>query len=311
MSSSPEVNASGGRDGAATASGPATPGTADDRRGWPAVVRVGLVPTEGGADTTLRFVPLSDCLEKRLRVKVELISASTYQGVITAMGNDQLEFAYLGPKSYIEAAKRAKAEALLVELNKEGERGYRSVFIVPAASPMQSIKDAKGKKLAFTDINSTSGYLIPTMIVLDTTGKSAEDFFSQVTFSGSHTNSLVQVAAGEVDIAAVSDLDMNKALEKGLVKSEAVRTVHSSELIPGSPMVARRDIPESLKRAFVEALMSLNSDKASLTKLQNGGYAPVTDREFDVIRASSAYLEKVQSGHGNARKTDPAPTGKP
>jgi ABC-type phosphate/phosphonate transport system substrate-binding protein len=35
------------------------------------------------------------------------------------MENKQIEFAGFGPKSYIEAAKRAGAEALVVELNRE------------------------------------------------------------------------------------------------------------------------------------------------------------------------------------------------
>lgn len=291
----------------------ATPSQAStrDTAGWPEVIRVGLVPTEGGADTKLRFIPLSDALEKHLGRKVELLSPSNYQGVVTAMGNDQLEFAYYGPKSYIQAARRAKAEALLVELNKEGERGYRCLFITPAASPITSIKDAKGKKFAYTDVNSTSGYLIPAMTIVDMLGVSAEDYFSQVTFSGSHTNSMLQVGAGEIDLAATNDLDMNKAVEKGGVKRESFRIVHTTELIPGSAMACRKDLPDSLKKAFIEALMSLNSDKKSLEMLQNGGYQPVTDREYDVIRASQAYMEKMDADKKAAQQSTPTPTPAP
>lgn len=280
---------------------PPTSSSPDDRAGWPKVVRVGLVPVEGGSDTKARWAPLGEALEKHLGVPVELISASTYQGVITAMGNDQLEFAYMGPKSYVEAANRAKGEALLVELNLKGEPGYRCIFVVPAASPIKDLKDAKGLKFAFTDINSTSGYLIPAMTLLDVLGQPADKFFGQVTFSGSHSTSLLEIASNKIDVAATNDLDTNYAVAQGTIKAEAFRVIYTSELIPGSPMVCRKDIPASLKRAFVDAILEMSKDTSILDKLKNGGFRPITDQQFDVIRASQKFLE--------SQSTTPKPAG--
>ncbi len=290
--------------GAPASTAPAT-GPADaasvDRTGWPPVIRMGLVPVEGGADTRERNAPLRDILEQELGRPVELVSASSYQGVITAMANNQLEFAFFGPKSYVEAAKRAGAEALLVELNVDNEPGYRCVFIVPAASPVKTLKEAKGLRFAFTDPNSTSGCLIPSMIVFDETGQSAETFFGKVAFSGAHATSMLQVAAGEIDIAATNDLDLNKITSKGTVRSEDLRVVYRSDMIPGAPMAGRRDLPASLKQAFAKALMKLNADRAVLERLQNGGFEPVTDQAYDVIRATQDFLDK--------KKTEAKPNG--
>lgn len=267
-----------------------------DHTGWPAVIRMGLVPAEGNADTKSRWAPLGEVLEKGLGVPVQLISASTYQGIITAMGNDQLEFAYLGPKSYIEAANRAKAEALLVELNFERQPGYHCVFIVPAASRINTIQDAAGKKFAFTDLNSTSGYLVPAVTLIDLLGMPAEKFFGKVTFSGSHSASLLQVAAGEIDIAATNDLDMNAAIAAGTAKRDAVRVIYTSEMIPGSPIACRKDIPQSLKAAFVDVVLEMSKDKAANEKLHNGGFENITDQQFDVMRAAQKFLDSQANG---------------
>lgn len=271
---------------------PESVSTAAGREAWPEVIRVGLVPTEGGADTVKRFAPLRDYLTEQLDARVELKSASSYQGVITAMANDQLEFAWFGPKSYVEAARRANAEALVIELNPEGEAGYYGIFIVPADSPIQTLDDARGTRFAFTDPNSTSGCLIPSTILFDKFGEPAERFFREVRFSGAHGTSILQVAAGELDIAATNDLDFAKMIEKGAVQPDDVRVIYTSDLIPGAPVAARADVPESLKVAVREAMLSIKDHPEILLELQNGGYQPVTDKEYDIIRATQAFVER-------------------
>lgn len=262
-----------------------------DRQGWPEKIRFGVVPTEGGADTRERFEPIGKVLEESLGVPVEIVSTSDYKGVVIAMENQQVEFGYFGPKAYIEAAKRAHAEALCVELNKDGERGYYSILIVPANSTIAKVEDAKGKKFAFTDPNSTSGFLIPATLIADQLKQPPEQFFGEVKFSGSHGTSILQVAAGELDIAATNDMDLNKMIEKGSVKRDAVKVIYKSEQIPGAPIAGRADLPQSLKDAFRDAMIKVGKDKSIREKLQNGGYEPVKDEEYDVMRAAIAYLD--------------------
>ncbi|MCA9299672.1 MAG: phosphonate ABC transporter substrate-binding protein [Phycisphaerales bacterium] len=271
-------------------------GASVDREGWPEVIRVGLIPTEGGADTQERFHPIRDHLRTELDWPVELQTASDYQGVITAMSNDQIEFAWFGAKSYVEAAKRADAEALLLELNDKGERGYRSILIVPADSEIRSLADAKGKRFAFTDPNSTSGMVVPQIDIIDLTGMPAEEYFGEVTFSGAHQTSILEVASGKVDIAATNDLDMAKVMLEGRVRPDQVRVIHESDLIPGAPWAGRRELPASLKKAFVDAIMKLNDEPSIKERLQNGGYSPVTDEEYDMVRQMSDYLESQNAG---------------
>lgn len=265
---------------------------------WPKKLHFGVVPTEGGADTTKRFTPLAEQLTRELGVPVEVVSASSYQGVVTAMANKQIEFAWLGPKSYVEAAKRADAEALVIELSREGERGYRAIFIVPAASKIRTLEDARGKRFAYTDPNSASGRLIPAMLLFEKTKMSAERFFGEVKYSGSHGTSILQVANGELDVAATNDLDFRRMVHKGAVRESDVRVILQSELIPGAPVAGRRDLPASLKKAFADALIKASKDKALLEKLQNGGFAPATDEEYDIIRATDEFMERQEKSGG-------------
>lgn len=56
---------------------------------------------------------------------MKLQVASDYAGVITAMQFKHIDLAYFGPKSYVEAADRANAEAMVMEVAEDGSKGYK------------------------------------------------------------------------------------------------------------------------------------------------------------------------------------------
>ncbi|MEJ5363821.1 MAG: phosphonate ABC transporter substrate-binding protein [Desulfosoma sp.] len=257
---------------------------------WPQTVRIGLIPTEGGADIVKRFEPLIKHLEKTLGVKVEAQSASDYAGVITAMAHKHIDFAYLGPKSYVEASEKAGAVALAMEKDTSGEPGYYGVIIAKKGSGIEKLEDAKGKVFAFTDPNSTSGYLVPNLLFYRDLKVDPKQYFKDVKFSGSHGASILAVKNGSIDVAATNNIDINRMSEKGQASFDDFTVLWKSELIPGSPMCARKDLPESLKAAFAGALMMFNADKPALEKLQIGGYGPADDSVYDVIR----YLNQLK-----------------
>lgn len=268
---------------------------------WPDTIKLGLIPTEGGADIQVRFKPLIDHLQKELGIKVEAFSASDYAGIITAMAHKHIDFAYFGPKSYVEASARAGAQALALELNMEGEKGYYGIVVTNKKSGITTLEQATDKThtFAFTDPNSTSGCLVPSVLFYRDLETPPEKLFTQVSFSGSHGASILAVKNEKIDVAATNNIDFDRMAEKGAVSKDDFNIIWKSELIPGSPMCGRKDLPPSLKAAFTGALMSFNFDKAGLEKLQNGGYAPVDDATYDVVRYMKQLKEKLQAKKGN------------
>jgi phosphonate transport system substrate-binding protein len=268
---------------------------------WPRKIKIGLIPTEGGADIIVRFKPLIDHLQKTLGVEVEPFSASDYAGIITAMAHKHIDFAYFGPKSYVEASARANAQALAIELDKNGAKGYYGILITKKNSGITTVDAAinHGKTFAFTDPNSTSGCLVPSVLFYRDLKTPPEKLFKEVSFSGSHGASILAVKNGKIEVAATNNIDLNRMIEKGAVSRDDFNFIWRSELIPGAPMCGRKDLPESLKAAFTGALMSFNFDKAGIEKLQNGGYAPVDDTNYDVIR----YMKRLKAELQKNRKS--------
>lgn len=107
--------------------------------------------------------------------------------------------------------------------------GYHSIIISKKSSNLTSLESLKGKTWAFTDPNSTSGTLVPS-VYLKKQGIDQQKYFSKVIYSGGHEASILSVKAGRLDAAATNDLDFQKGLGKGW-KEDDFNVIWTSELI--------------------------------------------------------------------------------
>lgn len=264
-------------------SGTSSPATASIQEEWPSVVRVGLVPSEGGTDIVDRFGPYIEHLRATLGVEVRAFSASEYVGIITAMQNDQVDIAYLGPKSYVEANRLAGAIAIAAELNDKGTAGYHAIIVARQDSGMSSLADAKGRTFGFVTPNSTSGYLVPAIGIIEATGMPAEAYFSEVRYTGTHGTAVRAVLAGDIDTAATNSLDLLAMERNGLDASPLVE-LWRSDLIPGSVIAVRDTMPESFISAVRDATIGFNENRGALEQMARGGFVEATDADYDIIR---------------------------
>ncbi|MCX7965094.1 MAG: phosphonate ABC transporter substrate-binding protein [Syntrophorhabdaceae bacterium] len=261
--------------------------------GWPEKLVFGVIPTDTSVNMTERYDNLIKYLENKLGTKIEFKVATDYAAVITGMQFKHIDFAYFGPKSYVEAAARANAEAFVLEVTNDSGRGYYGTIIVNKNSPFKTVWDLKGKTFAFTDPNSTSGTLVPTVYFVNEMKIDPHVFFSKVIYSGSHQASILAVKNGKVDAAATNDLDLARGDKKMWDAEKDFTILWRSRLIPGSPIAYRKDLPESLKKALRDAFISYN-DKDGLAKLKLKCFEPVTDDTYNTIR-ELMQLTKKQS----------------
>ncbi len=246
-------------------------------------IRFGLIPSEGGTDIVERFKPVISQLEKELGRPVEAFSATEYLGIITAMKNKQVDVVYFGPKSYVEANRIAGAVAVAKELNLEGLAGYYGIIVTHKESGITSLEEAKGKRFGFTTPNSTSGFLVPSIGIMEETGMSAEQYFGEIKYTGTHGNAVRAVLARDLEVAATNTLDLRAMEQSGLDSSNLVE-LWRSPMIPAGVIAVREDLPQEFHQQVADALVALSSDVDAMEQMARGGFVHATDEEYDIIR---------------------------
>ncbi|MDP6785638.1 MAG: phosphonate ABC transporter, permease protein PhnE [Rhodospirillales bacterium] len=255
---------------------------------------------EGGTDgLTLVVAPASDHAEgldlrglvrhlaERSGIAIELVYCKSYEEAIEALTEGTAEIGWLGPFAYLEAARDGQVEALAVGVPKgKTSPNYRSVFVTQAASPIHALKDVKAKRIAVSGRHSTSGFMVPQRELADAgINLDNEGEFAGVISVANHDEALRAVLDGQVDVAALSSVNMEEAQRQGIVTPGALRVIHRSQDIPGAPLVCSRSLDDSMREKLKDLILHAHEF------IDVGGYGGAMERYLDPAVARRKLLE--------------------
>lgn len=232
---------------------------------------IAYAPNESTTDSTDARSTLAKDLGKVINMDVKEIQASDYTAIIEALRTGKGDMAYMGALAVAMGAERAGVTPIVMKApnGDKAQAVYHSVFVTQKDNnEINSIKDFKGKTIAFVDPDSTSGNLVPTSEImkafpdLHLTNEKIHtngEFFEAVSFSGKHQAGLQAVIKGDVDIVPISDQIMASEFKNGNADENAVKVVHSSAAIPAEAMVVSKTVNEDLKKTLTKFLVEYNN----------------------------------------------------
>lgn len=249
-------------------------------------IKMGFVPMRDG-DTLIESIePLTAMLEEELGVKVEGFTATNYVGVVEGLGSGQVDFGFIPPFAYLLANKESNAGVILTAINKSGEAFYRSQFLVRTDSDIKSFEDIKGKKLAFVDPSSTSGYLFPGAHLYKN-GIDIENDIEYV-YAGGHDKALQLLLNGDVDIATTFVDARDRYKEDFPEALDKAEILGYTDYIPNISVTVRGDMDEEMREKISKALINISESEEGSVLLQElfnmYGFKEATDADYDVIR---------------------------
>lgn len=238
-------------------------------------------------------------LEKNTPYKFEVSVPQSYVAVVEAFGTKRADIAAINTFGYILAHEKYGAEARLTVI-RHGLATYQAQFLAKTGSPIKKISDFKGKKMAFVDAASTSGYLLPLKML-----KEQGIELSDTVFAGKHDNVVSMIYQGQVDGGATFySPPEGKEIQdaRRLVKTQypdvedKVKIVQLSDSIPNDPIIFRKDMPEEMKKSITEAFVKFVQSpegKDAFGKLFSvTDLKPSTDADYDDVRAMLKQLGK-------------------
>lgn len=256
----------------------------------PEVLRVGLVPNQNPESVEAQYEPFGAYLSEQLGREVELTVPTSYNAVVEAMANDELDLAYYGGLTYAQARERAEVSPLVTEINpRTGDTTYHSVIIVPVDSGIQEVSELQGRDFAFGSVSSTSGSLYPAIMLRDA-GIDYRTDLANFNYTNGHDATAQAVANGQVDAGGLEDRILYNLQDEGTVDADAIRVIEESEPIEGYPWVVRDALPEDLKMDIAQAFLDLD-DPALLDLLRADGYERIQPEDYDYVEEQATELD--------------------
>lgn len=308
---------------APTSDAPATPG-----EGWPDKLVLTLTPSQEAGGLVETAQPLADALSAALGIPVEASVPTDYASVIVALQSGQAHIAGgLGPSQMVQAEDTAGADLILQSVrfgygqyvtqwftNNPDEFCSTDVVVVtdeedgtnmsfcngvdqasdPAEGPIgaEALAAVAGKTVAFVDQGSTSGYLIPSLGLLNAGVDPSAGITA--TFAGGHDLAVQAVYDGDAEVGVSFNDARGQLVETVPDVGEKVVVFAWSDPIPNDGFAVAGDLPDDLKQAITDALIEFTSSEEGAVTMDElyeiDGLVPVPEGSYDIIRSLETEL---------------------
>ncbi|MEO0621428.1 MAG: phosphate/phosphite/phosphonate ABC transporter substrate-binding protein [Pseudomonadota bacterium] len=273
--------------------------------------RVGFLGDESAQDILTRNECLQDYVEAAFNVPAKMFTFKDYAGTMESMLGGNLDYTWFGSSGYagLYLENPEAVVPVMTRMQPTGDTGYYSVMVARKDSGIETLEDAKGKRLGFADPNSTSGYLIPSIELTEAPyNLDLEADFASAEFMGGHENGVLAVLNGDIDVAVtwvsgVGDWDegyssgnLRKMVDKGILNMDDIVQVWSSKLIPNGPIVMPAKLPQEARDTLLGMKQwILENDAECNENIANGlikAWIPVDHSFYEVIvKARKAKIE--------------------
>lgn len=234
-------------------------------------ITIGFIPVEKADELTPKAQALENFLENELGIDVEVVVPTNYETIIEGMRFGHIDAAFMDTGPAWITHQRTGAEAVLAELV-NGKVNYQAtIWALADNDSINSLEDTVGKRVAFTSITGSSGFVRPmgTLVSDGHITIEGDDIvalesalannFESYTFAGGYKAALQLLLNENVDVAFGSDIAPQKYLElEDQVKLRPVTTIGP---VPSHVFMVSADMSESVKDALVDALVELNYDE--------------------------------------------------
>jgi phosphonate transport system substrate-binding protein len=233
----------------------------------PATVVLGFLPSARAEQIAPDAERLGAFLSARLGRDVEVVVPTTYEPLLEGLRFGHVHVSFLdGAPGWI-VHRRSGARVILAEVA-QGRTHYYAEAFVAVDSPIRTLEDLRGRRVAFTSRTGSSGFVMPIGSLIDAgiiqpRGNELTDLeaalnetFASTMEAGGYQQALLAVLEGRADVA----FGAHDAPERFLDEAQRgrLRSLHRFGRIPSHSVMVAGNLDPALVDAVRAAMLELN-----------------------------------------------------
>lgn len=259
------------------------------------VIHFAPLPMENPRLSVIKSQAFTSALSKLLKQPVKTKFYASYDEILNAFINQEVDLIELGPFNYLKLKEMTSKHAPLAMIRQfEGQQNYQCYFVSPVDG-LKSVTDfaaMKSMRIGMTQPLSTCGWF-GTDYFFRQSGKKIADYPFQ--FVGSHEGVALSLVRYEFDVGSVASFIGDRYQPLGL------NVLDKSPLLPLFSIVAN---PESLTKAQTDRislfLTQLTLDDTQGWKLGRYGFIPFAHESFENFERMAAEMTPMPKQGGQS-----------
>lgn len=234
-------------------------------------ILLGLIPEENIFNQMARHRPLAAYLAGKLGTTVKFTILSRYGDVLDKFISRKMSGAFFGVFTGVLAMEKLDAEPVVHPMNLEGSSTVQSYIFVRKDSGIRNVGDMRGKKIAFVDKATVTGYLYALSFLRERGVKELNEYFSDISFTGSHGSTIYAVLDGRADVGTAKSKIFQLLVKKDPAIGDELTIIARSGDFHDATLFLRKDLPKGLRMKIRNILLAMDKDaegKEVLKKLE-------------------------------------------
>ncbi len=214
------------------------------------------IPDDDQTRLVKRFGAVADYLSKALDADVKYIPVKTYEASVTAFKNNQMQMAWFGGLSGVQARLAVPGSKAIVQGFEDKE--FVTYFIANVSTGLKEANElpdaVKGMTFTFGAKTSTSGRLMPDYYIRERFKKSPDEVFSRVGYSGDHSKTIALVQSGAYQVGALNFTVWDLDLKEKKIDTSKVKIIWRTPKYQDYQFSVRGDVDANYGAGFTERL---------------------------------------------------------
>lgn len=244
----------------------------------------GINPALSPESMKRMYVPVIEAVCENLGLKGRVLITQNYASLADNLLNGVVDVGWFSPLAYAKAAELGAIVPLASPVV-NGSASYVGYIITHKNSKIQQLADLKGKRVAFVDTKSASGYAYPRMI-LRRAGIDPDRDLGEIVFMGSH-NRVIEAVLSNVVAAGATYSEAIDDAKRHQLPIDKLLYLAQTEPIPKDCLAVGPVMSKEMLVKLQQALLDLAFSQRGKERLKGtpiSDFVKVMDSDYQIVR---------------------------